>query len=881
MRKEDYLSMAGYPNTPEGEAAFYREYDTPEKFQMKFGGTTAFPQARTEAEFYNFGTPMQFSTVTMKNGGSPYYAAPTAAQMFSYGVPAPNMMMFMKGGQPCFECGGGLRKRQEGGQSQQDMIAQVLAIYAESINASVEDVIAQLQQLSPQEQEQALMQIIEEVRPIMEAQSSSPQTEAPMDQQMMEQEMQAQQMGEMQEEGIPMAQDGGMAGYSEGPDSYLGKTTNFINYLRSTAAMANLKETYPFLMKNGGMKKMADGGNANELNFDPFSNWESFQDAYEASETEPGFREGLSAFFGGRFDNMRSDQFTPFSQYLKNQEELEKEDEALEQKNNGGPPYTPVIQDKGQYSTPDDYDREMRIKDIIKDTLLREKRLKYSNYGFTKPGYTKFADTPEGLEQAIADARYNYFEKYGLSQLPASQQAMAFDFGFNSEDPRASMMVAAGKLSPDQKLALYGAKGSEYAGKLDPALVEAAWKLHGKDVMAMGDALGDPFALEKKRSYANTNNVTDTQLEEWNKRVDETKDYAKKYYSSNAGSATTSNLPTGVNVAGPSGGTDSKANTGTDGKTSGLEKGDIRVIDGKYKRWDGTTWVDISSKTNVQTSPRPTGGLFDLLPINWQPYSNVKLKGNFPGGFTGFAGPLNQIVVNELKTRNPIFWGSPSLKRFKGILNFGPGTATSNTANTTNTSNTTTSNLTNTNTTPSTATNTAANNYNTPAPTMDNTTGQGEGQPGTKLYDMTYRRYGGMPKYADGSGFNKTFKFKNLLNNSVEADIKEGLRPTNQSIADLSLMGVNMLTGIGKDLEANKRKQDFRKKMQDPTSLFMQNYDTNRGDYSTNWNSFRPNELVYTGPYAQQGGVFVNGMTQFLTSPVIRKIKNIGGNTYE
>jgi hypothetical protein len=867
MRKEDYLSMAGYPNTPEGEAAFYREYDTPEKFQMKFGGTTAFPQARTEAEFYNFGAPMQFSTVTMKNGGSPYYAAPTAAQMFSYGVPAPNMMMFMKGGQPCFECGGGLRKRQDGGQSQQDMIAQVLAIYAESINSSVEDVIAQLQQLSPEEQEQALMQIIEEVRPIMEAQSSSPQTEAPMDQQMMEQEMQAQQMqpqqmGEMQEEGMPMAQDGGMAGYSEGPDSYLGKTTNFINYLRSTAAMANLKETYPFLMKNGGMKKMADGGNTNELNFDPFSNWESFQDAYEASETEPGFREGLSAFFGGRFDNMRSDQFTPFSQYLKNQEELEKEDEALEQAQVGKAvqPGTP------EYN---------KAYDIVANTIDRETRLGYDNYGFTQDPEKSYSPYTGGRDEAIKDAIDKYYNKYGLYELPLSQQAMGFDFAFNSEDPRASMMVAAGKLTPAEKVAMYK------SGKLDPTAVDAAWQKYGKDVMAMGDALGDPFAAEKIRSYTNTSGVTPSKLAEWTNRVNETKDYAKKYYSSNAGSATTSNLPTGVNVAGPSGGTDSKANTGTDGKTSGLEKGDIRVIDGKYKRWDGTTWVDVSSKTNVQTSPRPTGGLFDLLPINWQPYSNVKLKGNFPGGFTGFAGPLNQIVVNELKTRNPIFWGSPSLKRFKGILNFGPGTATSNTANTTNTSNTTTSNLTNTNTTPSTATNTAANNYNTPAPTMDNTTGQGEGQPGTKLYDMTYRRYGGMPKYADGSGFNKTFKFKNLLNNSVEADIKEGLRPTNQSIADLSLMGVNMLTGIGKDLEANKRKQDFRKKMQDPTSLFMQNYDTNRGDYSTNWNSFRPNELVYTGPYAQQGGVFVNGMTQFLTSPVIRKIKNIGGNTYE
>jgi len=175
-------------------------------------------------------------------------------------------------------------------------------------------------------------------------------------------------------------------------------------------------------------------------------------------------------------------------------------------------------------STPDDYDR---IYDIVGNTLDRETRLGYSNYGFTQPGATQYANTEEGRNQAINAGINQYFNKYGLYEMPDSQQAMAFDFAFNSEDPRASMMVAAGKLTPAQKLQMYS------QGKLDPAKVDEAWGKYGADVMAMGDALNDPFAAEKIRSYRNTTGAN-TNLPEWTKRVNEVKAFAPQYFSKNS-----------------------------------------------------------------------------------------------------------------------------------------------------------------------------------------------------------------------------------------------------------------------------------------------------------------------------------------------------------
>jgi hypothetical protein len=174
-------------------------------------------------------------------------------------------------------------------------------------------------------------------------------------------------------------------------------------------------------------------------------------------------------------------------------------------------------------STPDDYER---IYDIVGNTLDRETALGYPNYGFTQSGATQYANTPEGRNQAINAGIDQYFNKYGLYEMPDSQQAMAFDFAFNSEDPRASMMVAANKLTPAEKVGMYS------QGKLDPNKVNQAWEKSGANVMAMGDALNEPFAAEKIRSYTGTKGAN-TKLPEWTNRVNQVKAFAPKYFSNN------------------------------------------------------------------------------------------------------------------------------------------------------------------------------------------------------------------------------------------------------------------------------------------------------------------------------------------------------------
>ena len=189
-------------------------------------------------------------------------------------------------------------------------------------------------------------------------------------------------------------------------------------------------------------------------------------------------------------------------------------------------------------STPDDYER---IYDIVGNTLDRETKLGYSNYGFTQPGATQYPNTKDGRNQAINAGIDQYFNKYGLYEMPDSQQAMAFDFAFNSEDPRASMMVAAGKLTPAEKVSMYS------KGKLDPDRVDQSWKKYGADVMAMGDALNDPFAAEKTRSYGNTTGAN-IRLPEWTNRVNEVKAFAPKYFINNQSNSLYKSVPVPLGV---------------------------------------------------------------------------------------------------------------------------------------------------------------------------------------------------------------------------------------------------------------------------------------------------------------------------------------------
>lgn len=79
MTKKEILAAAGYPNTPDGIAAFYNEYDTPEKFFAKHGGSLS---------------------------GAPHNGQPTADQFFDYGshandklnIPMSNPFFLKEGG---------------------------------------------------------------------------------------------------------------------------------------------------------------------------------------------------------------------------------------------------------------------------------------------------------------------------------------------------------------------------------------------------------------------------------------------------------------------------------------------------------------------------------------------------------------------------------------------------------------------------------------------------------------------------------------------------------------------------------------------------------------------------------------------------------------
>ena len=92
MTKEEILAAAGYPNTPEGIAAFYNEYNTPDAFFAKHGGSLSgapHDGQPTADQFFNYGShvndklnvPMS-NPFFLKQGGT-YYGGPT--RPYAYG----------------------------------------------------------------------------------------------------------------------------------------------------------------------------------------------------------------------------------------------------------------------------------------------------------------------------------------------------------------------------------------------------------------------------------------------------------------------------------------------------------------------------------------------------------------------------------------------------------------------------------------------------------------------------------------------------------------------------------------------------------------------------------------------------------------------------
>ena len=78
------------------------------------------------------------------------------------------MYNMMKGGQPCYECGG--KVYQQGGQ--QDEVMQAIQMYAQMTQTDPEQLMAQLQALPPLEQQEAIQKIMQAIQEAQQGQSS-------------------------------------------------------------------------------------------------------------------------------------------------------------------------------------------------------------------------------------------------------------------------------------------------------------------------------------------------------------------------------------------------------------------------------------------------------------------------------------------------------------------------------------------------------------------------------------------------------------------------------------------------------------------------------------------------------------------------------------
>jgi hypothetical protein len=196
--------------------------------------------------------------------------------------------------------------------------------------------------------------------------------------------------------------------------------------------------------------------------------------------------------------------------------------------------------------------------EIIGSTLDFENTRGYSNYGFTS--YNGKLDRTQALEKA----KKEYLPM--VKDLPAPLRAVAFDFAFNSEDPRASMMVAANIFSPQSKQQFYT------NGKLDKAKVEREWSGVKSSVIAKYNkdpkAFLDAFDRERKRSYDNTNGA-DVKGNEWYARVDASRKVADRLL----------NKQTAPKNSAPAGGGQKKAAPAAKPKEDGMKT----YVPGMYK----------------------------------------------------------------------------------------------------------------------------------------------------------------------------------------------------------------------------------------------------------------------------------------------------------
>jgi len=106
-------------------------------------------------------------------------------------------------------------------------------------------------------------------------------------------------------------------------------------------------------------------------------------------------------------------------------------------------------------------------------------------------------------------------EKYSELGLWPGLKERAVDFAVNSEDPRAALLEAAGKITPEEKLQLYT------NGKLDGKKVDKIWD---QGFLGLGKIFDDPTFIQKfdqarDRSYQNTNGADANYEATWKPRV--------------------------------------------------------------------------------------------------------------------------------------------------------------------------------------------------------------------------------------------------------------------------------------------------------------------------------------------------------------------------
>lgn len=248
---------------------------------------------------------------------------------------------------------------------------------------------------------------------------------------------------------------------------------------------------------------MASGGSLNFKSSGAYNKWLGYVHANKLAENTPGHQKvsiggephRVQHGYGGVMQYPYGGPFDPIEPVMMNTNVY---------------PTIPSIQNVPIVSDPNAL-RDLQQRDrSIDATLNWEKNNGYNNYGFTSE--------PAGSINSLGQAHEKFMDNYQpmIDDLPMGLQGLAGDFAFNSEDPRASLMVSQGYLTPEEKVALYK------NGKLDNTAVDKLWATHGTNVKNNFNndriAFANNFDAERLRSYKNTKGA-DEKLPEWTRRV--------------------------------------------------------------------------------------------------------------------------------------------------------------------------------------------------------------------------------------------------------------------------------------------------------------------------------------------------------------------------